>query len=177
MKKTLKITFCGIIAAFSVVIMLLAYFPYFTYAVPAIAGTLTVMVFIEIGAKWSVAVYIVTSLLCLILAEPEAKLMYILFFGYYPIIKVYIERIRIKILQIIVKLSVFNVSVLSVYLLFANIVGISTAEFTKYGIYGLIGLLVLANFTFVLYDLMIVRLTNMYLIKFHNRISKTLKKG
>ena len=177
MKKTLKITFCGIIAAFSVVIMLLAYFPYFTYAVPAIAGALTVIIFIEVGAKWSVAVYLVTSLLCLIFAEPEAKLMYILFFGYYPILKVYIEHIKAKTVQIIVKLAVFNISVLSVYLLFAGIVGISTAEFTKYGTYGLIGLLVLANFTFVLYDLMLVRLTNMYLMKFHSRISKLIKKG
>ncbi len=160
----------------SVVIMMLAYFPYFTYAVPAIAGALTVIIFIEVGAKWSLAVYLITSILCLIFAEPEAKLMYILVFGYYPILKVYLERIKNKALQFIIKFAVFNISIASVYLLFAGLAGIDMAEFTEYGTYGLIGLILLANFAFWLYDKVLVRLTNIYLFKFHGTISKMLKR-
>ncbi len=176
MKNTLKITFCGVIAALSVVIMLLSYFPYFTYAVPAVAGALTIVVFIEIGAKWSAAVFTVTALLSLIFAEPEAKLMYILFFGYYPLLKVYIEHIRFKSVQLVLKLAVFNAALVAVYGIFAGIAGINTAELTEFGIYGLAGLLVLANLTFWLFDIALVRLTNVYLYKFHPTISKMLRK-
>ena len=55
--------------------MLLSYFPYFTYAVPAITGLLTMMLVIEINAKWAFAAYIAASALVFIFAEPESKLM------------------------------------------------------------------------------------------------------
>ena len=38
MKNTSKITFSAIMSALAVVIMLISYFPYLTYAIPAIAG-------------------------------------------------------------------------------------------------------------------------------------------
>ena len=86
MKQTAKITFCGIITALSVVFMLLSYFPYLTYAVPAVTGLLMMIIVIEINTRWAFAAYAAASVLVFIFAEPESKLMYICLFGYYPIL-------------------------------------------------------------------------------------------
>ena len=92
MKQTVKITFCGIIAALSAVFMLLSYFPYLTYAVPAVAGLLIMITVIEAGHKWGIGAYIAASALVFLFAEPEGKLLYICFFGYYPILKAVFDR-------------------------------------------------------------------------------------
>ena len=81
------------------VFMLLSYFPYFTYAVPAITGLLTMMLVIEINVKWAFVAYIAASVLIFIFAEPESKLMYICLFGYYPIVKSLIERINKPVIE------------------------------------------------------------------------------
>ena len=110
MKQTVKITFCAIMAALGTAFMLLSYFPYFTYAVPAISGVLTLVVLIEIKGKWPLFTYVVTAVLVFLFAEPEAKFMYILFFGYYPIVKEKFEILS-KPIGWTLKLIVFNVSV------------------------------------------------------------------
>ena len=38
MKKSKRIALCGMLSALSLVIMLVAYFPYLTYTLPALAG-------------------------------------------------------------------------------------------------------------------------------------------
>ena len=91
MKNNVKIAFCGVMSALAAVLLLLSYFPYFTYAVPAIAGLVGLIVLIEINTKWSIITYVVTAVLALLFAEPEAMLMYVLFLGYYPILKSVIE--------------------------------------------------------------------------------------
>ena len=53
MKNTNKITLCALLSALAVVLMLTAYFPYLTYAVPAFAGLCIMAVLIEIGPKWA----------------------------------------------------------------------------------------------------------------------------
>ena len=54
MKNSKKITFSAIMAALATVIMLVSYFPYLTYAVPAIAGLCIMVVVIEINKKWDI---------------------------------------------------------------------------------------------------------------------------
>ena len=124
MKTTSKITFCAVLSALAVTVLLFSYFPYFTYAVPAIAGLAGLVVLIEIGGKWPLYTYVVTAVLSLVFAEPEAKFMYILLFGYYPILKAYIERINKRAVQYIIKFAIFNTSVLTVYFIMVKILGL-----------------------------------------------------
>ncbi|MBQ0084109.1 MAG: hypothetical protein KBS52_05030 [Clostridiales bacterium] len=175
MKKTAAISFCGIMSALSVVIMLAAYFPYFTYAVPAIAGFLVLITYIEAGPKWSVAVYIVTSVLVMLFCENEAKLMYLLLFGYYPILKIYVEKLKSKILVYVLKFAVFNASIAVVYLLLAKLFGIETEVSSSFGIIGVIGIVLLGNFTFWLYDIVLVRMANVYLARLHKTVRRIFK--
>ena len=175
MKNTVKIAFCALMSALGTAIMWLSYFPYFTYAVPAIAGLVTLVVFIEIGDKWAWGTYIVTAILALIFAEPEAKLMFIFFLGYYPILKSYIEKIKNRVVQYILKFSVFNASVGVAYGILAKVFGIYMVDIETSTKFFLIGLLLLANFTFYLYDIVLVRVANIYLYRLHRKIKKILK--
>ena len=94
MKNTKKITLCGMVASLSIVIMLTSYFPYLTYAIPALAGIFMMVPLIECGVSWSFGTYIASSAIIFITGETEAKLLYVLFLGYYPILKSLIERIK-----------------------------------------------------------------------------------
>ncbi len=175
MKNTVKIAFCALMAALGTAFMWLSYFPYFTYAVPAIAGLIMLIVLIEIDAKWAWGTYAVMSILACLLAEPEARLMFVLFLGYYPILKSHIERIKNMLVQYILKFTVFNLAVFAVYGLLAGIFGIYMADIQASGKVFLIALLLLANITFYLYDIVLVRVANLYLYRLHRKIAKMLK--
>lgn len=157
------------------VFMLLSYFPYFTYAVPAITGLLTMMLVIEINVKWAFAAYIAASVLVFIFAEPESKLMYIFLFGYYPIVKALIERINKPVTEWALKLAVFNAAVLLIYTVFAGMFGISLEDFGVLGKYGAYIFLALSNVTFVIYDIAVSRLSGVYMYRIHPKVKKLLK--
>ncbi len=175
MKNTVKIAFCALMAALSTAFMWLSYFPYFTYAVPAISGLVMLIVLIEIGDKWAWGTFAVTGILAFLFAEVEARLMFVLFLGYYPILKAYIERIKIRAVQYIIKFAVFNAAVFAVYGLLASVFGIYMADIESSGKLFLVGLLLLANVTFYLYDIVLVRVANLYLYRLHRKIAKMLK--
>ncbi len=175
MKTTSKITFCALMSALATALMLLSYFPYFTYAVPAVSGLTGLVVLIEIGGKWPLFTYIVTAVLSLIFAEPEAKFMYVLLFGYYPVLKAYIERANSKVVQYLIKFAVFNVAVLAVYFITVKILGMPLDDFGPFGKWGIIAFLVLANITFYLYDIVLVRVAAVYMQRIHPTIKKIFK--
>ena len=81
MKHTGKIAVGGIISALALAVMYVSYFPYLTYAVPAIAGTILIVIVIEIDFKWAMLVYAVIAVLSMFLMEPEAKILFTFFFG------------------------------------------------------------------------------------------------
>lgn len=166
---------CGITVALSVVFMLLSYFPYFTYAIPAITGLLTMMLVIEINVKWAFAAYVAASVLVFIFAEPESKLMYICLFGYYPIIKALIERINKPVIEWVLKLVVFNAAVLLIYVVFAGMFGISLDDFNVIGKYGVYIFWAFGNAVFVLYDITVSRLSGTYMYRIHPKVKKLLR--
>ena len=174
MKNTVKITFCAIMAALASVLMILSYFPYFTYAVPAIAGLASLIVLIEINSKWAWGTYLISAFLAIFFAEPESMLMFVLFLGYYPILKSHIERIQSKTVQYLLKFAVFNAAVLLVYGLLASVFGLYMEDIQNSGKFFVIGLLALANVTFYLYDIVLVRAANFYIYRLHRQISKLL---
>ena len=155
--------------------MLMSYFPYFTYAVPAITGLLTMMLVIEINVKWAFVAYIAASVLVFIFAEPESKLMYICLFGYYPIVKALIERINKPVIEWILKLAVFNVAAIMIYAVFAGMFGVSIEDFSTLGKYGAYIFLGFGNAVFVLYDITVSRLSGTYIYRIHPKVKKLLK--
>ncbi len=172
MKNTLRITFCGIITALSVSIMLLAYFPYFTYAMPAIAGCFLIFLVFEAGKKYAFVVYAAVCILSFIICEKESSLCYILFFGYYPIIKAVIEKIRSTVLEWIVKLGVFNIAFAAILLIGTFVFGLDAGDMGEFGKYTALVLFVCGNIMFLAYDVCISRLVALYVAKYRNKIRK-----
>lgn len=174
-KSTSYISLCGITAALITAIMAAAYFPFLTYAIPAIAGALIIIPLVEAGKSYAVGTYIVTAVLVTLFAEPEAKLMYVCLFGYYPIIKAVFEKIRFRVVEYILKFAVFNAAVTAVYLVFTNIFMIDMEGIGDYGKYGIIILYVMGNVAFALYDICLAKLCTVYMCRVHPKIKKIMK--
>ncbi len=176
MKAANKITLCAVMASLATVIMLVSYFPYLTYAVPAVAGLFVMVVVIEIDCKWAFLSYLSSAFLTFLFAEPESKLMFIGFFGFYPIIKCLIEKLNRPVFEWILKFLVFNVCVITVYKLIARLLGVSFDDMNHIIKYGELILLGMGNFVFVFYDIAVSRLAGLYSEKLHFRISRMLKR-
>lgn len=175
MKTTAKTALCGIIAALSTAFMLLSYFPYLTYAIPAVAGLFMIILVIEINLRWAVCAYLASAALVMIFAETESKLMYVFFFGYYPILKAALEHLHKPVVEWVLKFAVFNAAVLAVYRGTALLFDMSFADFGELGKYGAYILLASANVVFLLYDIAVSRMAALYMVRLHPRIKKMLK--
>lgn len=175
MKRNNRITFCAMMAALATAVMLTSYFPYLTYAIPAMAGLFIMAAVIEIGKKWALMSFFASAVLVFLIAEPEAKLMYIGFLGYYPILKALIEGIRKPVIEWILKIISFNVAVIIIYFVFAGVFGISFDDFGALGKYGAVITLGVGNIVFVVYDIAVARMAMFYNFVIRPKIKKFLK--
>ena len=173
--KTKKISFCGISAALVTAIMLSAYFPYLTYAIPCIASLVIMAVVIELGLKYAFATYLTSLLSVFLFCELEAKLLYIFLLGFYPILKAIFEKIPSRVLEYLLKFAVLNAAILIIYLFSILVFGLSFDDMGELGKYGSIILVLLANITFLLYDICISKLAMSYMILIHPIVKKMLK--
>ena len=177
MSKSGKIALGGLLTALGVVPMFLTgLIPIGTYALPAIAGVLLIVAVIEIGAKWAWMIYAAVAVLSLLFAaDKEAALLFVLFFGYYPVLKSFLERISNKVLSWISKFAVFNVAVVACFFLAVNFLQLPEDSFTVFGIYLPWVFLILGNAVFLIYDIALSGLVATYVEKLHHRVTKTLK--
>ena len=163
MNKSFQVALGGVMAALSLAIMLLTGFiPIGTYACPALAGILLIAVVIELGAKWAWAVFAAISILSLFFAgDKEAALYFVMFFGFYPILKARIETLAKKWPQRILKLAVFNASMVAAFFLALYVFSVPAGEFVIFGIYIPWLFLLAGNVFFMDYDLAVKRLVLM----------------
>ncbi len=175
MKSSKKIALSGMISALAVVIMLIAYFPYLTYALPAIAGVLFSVIMIEINSKWALGSFASAAILSLVLCEKESSFLFVAFFGYYPVLKAYLERIPSRVVEYIVKFIVFNAATVASYLVIIYVFRIPIEDMGAFGRYTILILLGMGNVMFVVYDMAVSKLIDEYMFKLHRRVGRMLK--
>ncbi len=176
MKRTSKITLSAMMAALATATMLLSFFPYLTYAIPAVAGLFIMVVVIEIDLKWAMLSYLASAIISLlILPEPESKLLYICFLGYYPVLKAIMEKLNKNPLEWIFKIISFNIALVIVYFAFSRVVNFSLDELGVFGKYGAIALWFMGNAVFVIYDIAVSRMAMMYMSVIHPKIKRIFK--
>lgn len=152
-----------------------AYFPYFTYCSPLAAGAILVMMVIEFGSKWATAAYVVISLISLLFGEKEAASMFLLFFGYYPILKAFLERIHSRIVEYLLKFMVFNIGIISATALSVFVFQIPFSDGrSNIWIFAIL-LLLAGNVIFIVYDIALSRVISYYLIKIQPKIRSFLR--
>ncbi len=157
--------------ALSLVCLLLTVFPFATYALPAMASVFLMPVVIECGRRWAMAVYVAVALLALFITpDMEARLLFVAFFGYYPILKSLTESWKSHVLEWVGKLLVFNTAVVAAYALLSA-AGFSLEVFRVDGIGLPLGVfllifLIAGNIIFLLYDIALTRMLPLYFSRF-----------
>lgn len=167
MQQAKTIASCGMMAALSVVIMLLGgVLGLGMYASPMIAGFCVMYIGREHGTKYQWIVWAAVSLLSLLLVpNAEENLMYICFFGLYPILHPQFEKLPMR-LRWVCKLLYFNVTVIAVEML-VMLVLVPEAM----AAWMLITLLLMGNVIFLCYDFLIPR-SHLLFQKYFGRFMK-----
>lgn len=172
-----RVALCGILAAMMIVVMLFGtMLPLTTYACPALAGVISIPVLWEFGAPTGGVLYAAVSILSLLLTpDKEAALLFVLLLGWYPILRSKLQHLRRKPLRIFLKLVIFNLALCLVYtlLLFVFISPDLQAEAAGYTLPLLVGTLILGNVTFLVYDLLLARVSDLYVYRLRPKLFST----
>lgn len=173
-RRSFRVAFCGVMAGLMVALMLLGtLIPLSTYICPMLAGALAVPVVWELGRGSGWVLYAAVSVLSLILApDKEAALLYALLLGWYPVLRPRLMRISKRPVRILVKLLLFNAAICAVYalLLFVFVSPDLQAEAADWTGCMLFGILLLGNFTFLVYDQLLARLTDRYVTRLRPKL-------
>ena len=177
MSKNSKITLCGVVSALCIALMFLTtVIPFMYYTIPAVAGVLLLFVLLETSASWAFMSYTTVSLLSiLLLPEKSSALLFILLLGYYPLIKFYIDKCKIKILNLIIKFLIFNITAILDFVIATKILKIPAEEFQAFGVSIIWVLLALGNITFFFYDFALKGVALKYMHSLHPKIQKFIK--
>ena len=169
-KTSARVALGGIVAALCIVIMFLTGVVPALYIVsPMAAGLLMVILVEEVSVSWAWLTYLAVSLLSLIVTfDKDAALMFILFFGYYPILRLNLEKIRNKPLKIICKYLLFNVFLVIDWLLTVYLLGLPTFEDTGSVMYTV--LIFAFNVIFFFYDRILSKMDWIYHRVFVRRV-------
>lgn len=162
-KQASGVALGGMLTALSIVFLLLAsVVPMMQLVFTAVAGILLVSAVLDLHIKWAWGIFVAVTILGLLFCpDKSVVIFYFFFFGHYPLVKNYIERLHNHILQWVIKVPLFNVCVILAYLLIAKLFGVSTEALR----YGYIPTLLLVNIAFVLYDIALSRLIVLYIYK------------
>ena len=169
-EKTKHLTLTAMLTALSVVILYLG--TLLDVMIISAAGIASLFVWLakrELPRAYAVSLYLATSFLSLfLLPNPEAGVTYLFFGGLYPLLKQTFER-RARPLPLLLKLLYVNAAVLAV-----EAIGFFLLSIPFEGLWLLLALLVLANPTFLLYDLLLDRLLIWYEVRLRPRITRYL---
>lgn len=153
-----------------------AIIPFLTYALPAVASVLITFIVIEIDKKWAFGVYCAVSILgFLLVGDKEVAMMYIAFFGYYPIFKAIAESKLPKVAEWVLKLVLFNASIAAAYVIMIKLMGVTVDEITEYGMVAVPVLLGAGSVAFVLYDIALTKIITLYMIKWRKLFKRYFK--
>ncbi|MGN0665935.1 MAG: hypothetical protein ACI4KF_05360 [Huintestinicola sp.] len=165
-----KVAIGGVISALCLALMFLTgVIPLLSMAIPIYAGALMIVIAKEVNTPWAFAAYISVSILSLFLTpDKEASMLFIMFFGYYPVLLPKLDQIKLIIVRLLCKFAIFNVSMTVWYKLMIYIMGSYDffEEFAFLGKYAIVGVMVFINLIFLLYDFTIRRIVECYIYWF-----------
>lgn len=170
---TKRLALCGVLAALAVALMFFGgIVPFASLACPVLASLVLIPVYAETGKKWSVVWFFAVAALAALIAPEKESAVLFAFFGYYPMLRRFLNRLRLKSLRWLAKLAYCNAAVLVAYslMLFVFRMEALRAEFAQYETYLLAALLLVANITFVIYDALIGRLEIVYHVKLRPKL-------
>ncbi len=151
MKRKVGIKCAAICAVFAALTVVLLFFgtllDIMDLTVAAASSVITVIVLKETGKRYSLLMFFASSVLAfLFMPSSSAVIYYISFFGYYPILMEYVNKLS-KFFSTLLSYTVFNISMLIDYLLFTSIFGITGEPWWMYVV-----LMIVSNVFFAVYN-------------------------
>lgn len=151
-----RVALGGIVSALCLLCMFLAgIMPVFYLILPMVAGVLLMIIAEEVSLGWAWLTYIAVDILSmLITADKESALVFIMMFGHYPMVRMYLEKIKFRGLRYLLKALIFNFCTISFFLVTVFVFGMEQmlTDMNDLGKFGGAILLGLANIVFALYD-------------------------
>lgn len=165
-KQTARLTLCAVCTALGVVILTLgALIDVLDLSAAAFAGIVTVLIVIEIGGWWPWLTWAATGLLAVLLLPNKLPgVMYLLFCGWYPIVKQKLERIRLRPLVWLLKLVIMNAAMTLIIVVSKYILQLPD-DVVDWSLV----LYLLANGAFVLFDIALTKIITLYLLRLRKR--------
>ena len=177
-QKTKKMTVSAMLSALGVALLFISgLIETLDLSMAALASFFCIFAVIEIGGAYPWLIFAVTGALSfIIMPQNTGGWFYILFFGYYPILKEKIEKLKIPIAWAI-KLVLVNVAmivcvVIASFVFYGGnmisaIIGLFGAE--DFGKFTVIIIYSLINVVFVIYDVALTRIISFYFIRLRHR--------
>lgn len=157
-KAARSMAFGGIMAALAVVIMCIGtLLPLATFVCPAVCILIAHFVWKTCGSKTAWAWYGAVAILSMLLSPDKEAAGVFVFVGYYPIVKPWFDRSRLRLLW---KSVLFNSAVFALYAFLVFLLGMTETveEFREAGAVLAVVTLVLGNVTFYLLDILLSRI-------------------
>ena len=160
MKDAKKIALAGIFTALAVVFLFVgSLFQTLDLSAAALGSIIILIALIEIGKGWAIGVYVSVSLLSMLLIPNKtAALIFMLFSGFYPIIKAPLNRIKPIWFSYLVRITVFNAFLTALVYFSKQFFGIEE-DFIGFGVI----IYALCNITFLVYDFALERIAVTYI--------------
>ena len=162
-----QIALGGVLAALAVVILLLGgIIPVDTYIAPMLAALPLVILLVQLSKGLCAGWYAVVALLGVLLCPDKETAFVFVFLGWYPLAKPALDRLP-KAIGLLCKLLLFNISIAALYTLLILVFQLEALvqEAKETGLVMLIVLLLMGNLSFVLFDILLGRLTVLYKVK------------
>lgn len=175
MKNSKVIAYSGVATALSVVMLFLgSIFWVLGYTMPLVASLVMIILLESISQKSALLTFISTSIISFILLnDKECVLLYILFFGYYPLIRDKINDIKPKFLSYLLKFITFNAAMVLTQVLCVYVFGIPFDDML--GKWGIVVFVLCLNLVFVVFDKLYTLLLKLYRIKLKKKVEKYIK--
>lgn len=164
-----QLALTGVLSALAVVVLLAGgVIPAATFCAPLLAMVVLLPVLEECGLKAAATAWAAVSLLALPLAtDPELALVY-LCFGWYPLLRPQVARLPSRPLRLLARLAVCNGAITLLYGLLFRLLGL-TADLPG-GVVLNAALLAMANLLFLLLDLALGRMANLWKHRLRKRL-------
>lgn len=168
-RPSVKAAAFGGVGAGLIVVLLLgsSLLPFLEYTIPAACALVIFYISMECSKQAALLCYAASALLSvLLIPNKEAAILYALFFGYYPVLHQLLLRYP-KWLRWGVKFLVFDLTMIGSYAVLIFVFGLNELwEEINLGMqFGAILLLLMGNFAFWLFDLLLVRAGELYRAK------------
>lgn len=165
--STKRLTLGALMVALGVVVLYLgSLVEVLDISMAVIASFCCVVAVIELGGASPWLVFGATSIISLILLPQKMPaVMYFVFFGYYPIIKEKLERIRSKLILWLIKILIFNAAILVSIFVAKRFLMLTETIFVFEIVF-----ILLANLTLILYDIAMTRAVTFYLFRLRKRL-------